>query len=120
MIEQDKALAASSDDLIAQAIVEAFGERCPDHDPDCHTCRVWAQYDALASNRQKLERAEQAVEFVARWAWRTDPPHASRKLADSERLSCIKCHPVIKKAAAPHIELAEQEARAALGVPAHG
>lgn len=34
-----------SDDLIFEAISEAFGARCPDFEPDCYCCRAWAQYD---------------------------------------------------------------------------
>lgn len=34
-------------DYIAKAITEAFGERCPDFDPDCHCCRAWDAYDTL-------------------------------------------------------------------------
>lgn len=33
--------------LIAEAIIEAFGERCPDFDPECHCCKAWAEYDEL-------------------------------------------------------------------------
>lgn len=74
-----------------------------------------------AAQAERMARLEEAVNFVARWAWRTDPPHASRKLSDSDRLSCIKHHPTIKRAAKPHIELAEAEAaRAALGGNADG
>ena len=36
-----------SDDLLAFAIVETFGERCPTVDSDCYTCKAWAQYDAI-------------------------------------------------------------------------
>lgn len=34
-------------DLIAEAITEAFGERCPDFEPSCYCCQAWAEYDAL-------------------------------------------------------------------------
>lgn len=64
---------------------------------------------ALKEAVRKSDRARQAVEFVARWTWRTDPPHGNHKLTDTERLSAIKYHPTIKAAAAPHIELAERE-----------
>ncbi len=57
-----------------------------------------------------LERDRQAVEFAARWCWRTDPPHASGKLTDAERLSAIKYHPTIKQYGQPHVDLAEKEA----------
>jgi hypothetical protein len=42
---------------------------------------------------------KRTVDFVVRWAWRTDPPNAVRNLTDSERLSAIKYYPEIKRAA---------------------
>lgn len=63
-----------------------------------------------AAQAERNRELEDVRDFVARWAWRTDPPNASRKLSDSDRLSCIKHHPTIKRAAKPHIELAEAEA----------
>lgn len=56
-----------------------------------------------------MERDRQAVEFAARWCWRTDPPHASSKLTDAERLSAIKYHPTIKQEGLPHVEMAARE-----------
>lgn len=56
-----------------------------------------------------MERDRQAVEFAARWCWRTDPPNAHNKLTDAERLGVIKHHPTVKKYGQPHIELAERE-----------
>jgi len=38
-------------DKIVEAITEQWGERCPDFDADCACCQVWAEYDALADNR---------------------------------------------------------------------
>jgi len=35
------------EDLIAEAITEQFGERCPDFDANCYCCRVWKQYDEV-------------------------------------------------------------------------
>lgn len=55
---------------------------------------------------------EHVVEFVAKMAWRTDPPNANNKLSDTERLSAIKYHPTVKHYGKPHIELAEREAAA--------
>lgn len=47
------------EDLIAEAITSAFGERCPDYEPECHCCKVWKQYDHLVS---ATERAAKIVE----------------------------------------------------------
>src|SRR5690606_38420615 len=38
---------AGETDLIAEAITEAFGERCPDFNPACWCCRAWKRYDYL-------------------------------------------------------------------------
>jgi hypothetical protein len=45
---------------------------------------------------EENDRLRHTVEFVQRWAWREDPPNASRKLSDEERLSTIKFYPGIK------------------------
>lgn len=42
-------------DLIAEAITEYWGERCPDFDADCPCCKAWKQFDALST----LQGAEQ-------------------------------------------------------------
>ena len=34
-------------DLIEEAIVEAFGDRCSDYAEGCPCCDVWKQYDDL-------------------------------------------------------------------------
>lgn len=52
---------------------------------------------SLSNEGSEIERA---LEFVARWAWREDPPAAARNLSDRERLSAIKHHPTIKARAA--------------------
>lgn len=31
--------------IVAEAIEEAFGERCLDYEPECFCCRAWAEYD---------------------------------------------------------------------------
>lgn len=64
----------------------------------------------LDAQESALREATAAVEFVARLAWRTDPPNASGKLTDTERFSAIKFHPTIKVHGAPHRCLAELEA----------
>lgn len=34
-------------DMIADAIISFYGERCPDFEPECPCCKVWAEYDRL-------------------------------------------------------------------------
>lgn len=112
---QDTLIEQLNPDMPAQEMRLYMGEMTAQEMRTARAAIRWANSKAeaqVAELTQKLERAEQAVAFVARWAWRTDPPNGNRKMSDGERLSCIKLHPVIKKAAAPHIELAKQEARA--------
>jgi len=46
----DKAMVTDErEDLIAEAITEAFGERCEDFEPECYCCKAWAEYDRLAA-----------------------------------------------------------------------
>ena len=51
-----------------------------------------ADLERLKTENDKLQ---EAVQFVARWAWREDQPNATNKLTDAERLSAIKHHPMI-------------------------
>lgn len=44
----------------------------------------------------RVATLERALQFVALWAWREDPPNANSKLTDAERLSVIKHHPTVK------------------------
>jgi hypothetical protein len=44
-------------DLIAEAITDAYGERCPDFEPTCFGCKAWMQYDALRAERDRLREA---------------------------------------------------------------
>ena len=56
--------------------------------------------DKYASDIQayadRAEATEKALDFVALWAWRKDPPNATANLTDAERLSAIKHHPAIR------------------------
>ena len=36
---------------IEEAITEHWGERCPDHEPECLTCQAWAELDKLSDER---------------------------------------------------------------------
>ena len=57
---------APSDDLIAEAIEDQFGERSPDFHQDCSTCQAWAQYDALRASEQSLSDLSARYEAVCR------------------------------------------------------
>lgn len=49
-------------DLIAEAIMEAFGERCPGFEPGCWCCRAWRQYDDMGFVLEIANRNEQSPE----------------------------------------------------------
>lgn len=55
-------------DYIAEAITEAFGERCPDFAEGCACCEAWQQYDRLRTKDavQTLIRAKRALEKLNR------------------------------------------------------
>ncbi len=46
-----------SDDLLVQAIIGYWGERCADTDPDCPCCQAWLAYDRQAAERDRLRDA---------------------------------------------------------------
>jgi hypothetical protein len=37
---------------VHEAVEFYWGERCPDHDPDCPTCKAWGAYDAMKGGDQ--------------------------------------------------------------------
>ena len=39
---------------IEEAITEHWGERCPDHEPDCPVCQTWEQWDKLTDEHSKM------------------------------------------------------------------
>jgi hypothetical protein len=51
-----------SDDPIAQAIIEHWGERCPDYSEGCPCCDVWSQYDALTRRSSAGVKVETKIE----------------------------------------------------------
>ena len=46
-------LTPTNNNLVHEAVEFYWGKRCPDHDPDCPTCKAYALYDRmiLAANR---------------------------------------------------------------------
>lgn len=46
-------------DLVAEAITEAFGERCPDFEPECHCCKAWAEFDRITTLEAELQKARE-------------------------------------------------------------
>lgn len=41
---------------IEEAITGYWGERCPDHEPECPTCQAWDELDKLTTERNHMER----------------------------------------------------------------
>jgi hypothetical protein len=57
-----------TDDLIAEAITEAFGARCTEYDKDCWVCRAWQQYDdqlnALKAIRKEARKGRPNPDII--------------------------------------------------------
>lgn len=47
-----------ANELIAEAITEHYGERCPDTVEGCACCDAWAEYDALSRPAAPVEGVE--------------------------------------------------------------
>lgn len=79
-------------DYIADAITEAFGERCPDYAEGCPICDAWAQYDELTELRALAISSASEVEAtlstanteIARCHARLEIDHAFRAPRDGE------------------------------------
>ena len=41
---------------IEEAITGYWGERCPDHEPECPTCQAWDELDKLTTERNEMHR----------------------------------------------------------------
>ena len=50
-------------DLLEQAVIEYWGERCPDFDPGCPGCLAWKMVDELASLRSENESLRQKTQY---------------------------------------------------------
>lgn len=50
----------SNKQLTEAEITEWWGERCPDFEPGCATCRAWARHDMIAVilDEDEVTRAE--------------------------------------------------------------
>jgi hypothetical protein len=55
--------------LIEEAMVEHWGRRCPDFEPECACCKAWLEYDSLVKQPKGIvstmtpEQREEAVAF---------------------------------------------------------
>lgn len=45
---------------VEAAVYHVWGERCPDFEPECLTCRAWAEYDENAKLRAALTEIRDA------------------------------------------------------------
>lgn len=41
---------------IEEAMTGYWGERCPDHEPDCPTCQAWGELDKLSDECAEAHR----------------------------------------------------------------
>ena len=66
------------------AIVEVWGERCPDYDPDCLCCRAWADYDRGAAVQWRpIETApKDGTPILLLIQFPDEPPHIITALWD--------------------------------------
>ena len=58
------------EDILAEVITEAVGERCPDFEPDCIGCQAWAEYDrvkGLEAENARMREALQRITTCADW-----------------------------------------------------
>jgi G3E family GTPase len=71
-------------DYIAEAITEAFGERCPEFAEGCACCEAWKQYDGLLSDirtaDEQAEKLESLLEPHVKWEDQSSSP---RNIASS-------------------------------------
>jgi hypothetical protein len=43
---------------IHEAVEFYWGERCPEHDPNCPTCKAWREYDIMTGKNVTDEEGE--------------------------------------------------------------
>jgi len=43
---------------IEEALIEYWGERCPDFEPECVVCQVWLEWDQLKESTNTEEKQE--------------------------------------------------------------
>lgn len=43
---------------IEEALIEYFGERCSDFEPECVVCQVWKEWDELTGNNNNEKTGE--------------------------------------------------------------
>lgn len=55
--------------LIAEAITEHWGERCPDFDGECFCCKVWSEYDRLTALAEQGEAPQPAADGLEPTHW---------------------------------------------------
>lgn len=56
---------------VEAAVYHVWGERCPDFEPECLTCKAWAEYD-------EIERLRAALHIIA---WEGYEDHDFQRIA---------------------------------------
>lgn len=72
-----------TEDLIAEAITEAFGERCPDYGEHCPCCQAWKQYDESKGLQIRVEELTRARDVLIK-AWRGADSQICQLLAETK------------------------------------
>jgi hypothetical protein len=81
--------------LIAEAITEWFGERCPEYAEGCVCCEIWKEYDTLASpvaSERLASRQSEPVAFVSDAALNTLINHCSERITASKYKTDVQPH----------------------------
>lgn len=75
--------------LIEQAIVDQWGERCDEFDPDCFTCRAWKSLDFLAANADAVAGLWHAARLGLDMARANDLTNTAAAIM--EAMNAVKC-----------------------------
>lgn len=78
-----------ANELIAHAITDYYGERCPEYDADCFCCKAWAEFDRLRHAARPAPAAtDTGLETVA---WNcTYPTYGHFTLKEQEAKQAIE------------------------------
>lgn len=69
---------------VIAAILDVWGERCPEFEPECYTCKAWADYDRIRSKALE-EAARVAARIYQRGQIGKDIAAAIRALKTKEQ-----------------------------------
>lgn len=92
----------------ADKITADWGDRCPDHDPDCFSCQVWAARDAVSALLSRIEELEAEAEtargFEITWKNHRDELLEKNAAAEAKLAEAVKVKPLEWKGMVPTAE----------------